>query len=308
MPLLTPIILINYNNTRDTEKCIHSINASKGITPFIIIVDNASNDKEKVRELNNTCENIHIIINSKNYGFGYANNIGIQWAQENLKFDYLLLLNNDTLVEPESIDLLIRGFQKNSNTGISTCKIMYESNKDVVWYGGGMINLIKGWPVISDFNSTASYNGANKSRFVQFASGCVMLFSKKSLEILNGFDEDLFMYSEDLELSIRCTKLGFKIWYESTSVIYHKVQGSLSHSKTPGMHWENPNLPFLFFHMKTSQWLTMKKHLGRFMFLRFNIYFWLEFFYRILTYSFHGKWKMLITAIQSIKKIVSYAK
>jgi len=168
-----PIILVNYNNTHDTEECIKSINHSNDVSPFIVLVDNASEDQEKVLTLKKLASNIHIILNKENIGFGRANNVGIKWANENINYQYLLLLNNDTVIEHDTIIKLVNAFQVSTDIAITTGKILYYHNPKLVWYGGGDINYKRGWPKITDYNKEATENGANKSRYVTFASGCV---------------------------------------------------------------------------------------------------------------------------------------
>lgn len=303
----TVIILVNYNGFEDTLACIESINVVKGEKPFIVLIDNNSIDKERLKKLHQIYDHLHIIFNDKNIGFGRGNNIGIQWAQKNIEFDYLLLLNNDTIIESDSIEYLIQPFSKDPQIGITTCKIMYEANRELVWYGGGKINFFRGWPRITDYNKEASSDGANLSKFVDFASGCVMMFSKESIKDIKGFDNNFFMYCEDLELCMRARKLGYKIYYETKSIVYHKVQGAtkISNKGPSGLHPKNPNIPFLFYHMKSNQWLANKKHLDTYDFYKFNLFFWSEFAYKICVYILYGNWKMIGVGLSTIKNIAN---
>jgi GT2 family glycosyltransferase len=296
----TIIILVNFNSYDDTKNCLLSILKTEGDLPFVILVDNASTEAIDLYSLNNFYSKLKIIKNKENIGFGRANNVGIQWAKENIDFEYILLLNNDTTLDSLAIKNLIQPFIIDNKIGISTGKIMFENNKDYVWYGGGEINKFRGFPRIYDYNSYASSEGANKEKSVTFVSGCVMMFSKESINKLNGFDEEYFMYCEDLELSFRCLKNGYKLWYTPLALIYHKVGGSLNKDSVDkdhkGYSQKNPSLDFLFYHMKINQFRTMKKHLPFFDFILFNIFFWLEFF-----------WKGIILIIKkpSFSKIVS---
>lgn len=288
----TVVILVNYNGIQDTLECIKTIKKSQGLLPFIVLVDNNSRNSKELDCLKKDNTNLHIIYNNQNEGFGVANNIGIKWAQEHIDFEYLLLLNNDTLIEPNSIKELIRPFSMDQAIGITTAKIFYEENKNIIWYGGGEIDYNRAWPKITDFNNLPSLNGANKSKYVSFASGCTMMFSKISISKIKGFDNDFFMYCEDLELCLRAHKLGLKIYYTSESIVYHKVQGSMSNGSknNKGMKAANPNLKFVFYNMKTNQYKAMKKHSPSFTFFTF---YWLEFIYRIVYYIIKGKYSMI---------------
>jgi len=306
MPKELPIILVNYNGNEDTIACLQSILYTEMVPlPFVIVVDNASYGK--VDEIINFYPKIHIIKNKENLGFGKANNIGINWAIENLAFDYLLLLNNDTLIEKDSLYYLLDAFSKSPEIGIATSKIMYEKDREIVWYGGGDINYKRGWPKIANYNQIATPNGANKSRFVTFVSGCVMMFSKKCLEKVGGFDDEFFMYCEDLELSLRVINLGFKLYYEPKSIIYHKVEGSINKldNNPKGIHHKNPSLLYLFYHVKSNQYLAMKKNLPLRDFLLFYIVYWLEFTYIVFAkILIHGKFKIIKIVFKTIKRII----
>lgn len=267
------IILVNYNSFQDTYDCIESIKKTQGELPYLVVVDNASKNPDLLDGLKDTYPELHLIKNLENVGFGRANNQGIQWAQKNIDFEYLLLLNNDTLVEPDSFKYLQEAFKKGPNIGIATSKIMYEGDRDIVWYGGGDINYKRGWPKIIDYNMKATSNGAEASKLVSFVSGCVMMFSKASIAKLRGFDDAIFMYCEDLELSMRALKEGYTLYYEPKSIIYHKVQGSSkSSNKEPtALSPKNSNALFLFYHMRTNQYFVMRKFLKGKMFIVFNL-------------------------------------
>ena len=100
-----------------------------------------------------------------------------------------------------------------------------------------------------------------------------MMFSKASIAKLRGFDDAIFMYCEDLELSMRALKEGYTLYYEPKSIIYHKVQGSSkSSNKEPtALSPKNSNALFLFYHMRTNQYFVMRKFLNGKMFIVFNL-------------------------------------
>lgn len=283
----TVIILVNYNSANDTKSCIQSVlDSDNQKQPFIILIDN--NSSESLKCIAHEFPEVKIIKNDSNAGFGKANNIGIEWAKKNLEFDFLCLLNNDTVVERGFLQKLIAPFLDDPQVGITTGRIYYESNQDIIWYGGGDINYSRGWPKITNFNQTPSSEGALKSREVTFASGCLMMFSKESILKIGGFDEFFFMYCEDLELSIRTLKFGYKIYYNSDAIIYHKVQGDKK-MEEKGLKIKNPKLKFLFINMKRNQFYTFNKHLKGFKKLRFKSIFFLELLYISSKFFFLGQ-------------------
>jgi GT2 family glycosyltransferase len=263
--------------------------------PFIVLVDNASNDRDKLEELHQNTPNLKVIFNETNLGFGKANNIGIQWAQEHIDFEFLLLLNNDTIITKFALSQTIKNFDL-PNVGLVSCRIMYNANKEHVWYGGAEINYKRGVPIISDIAQKPSKEGALKSREVEFISGCFMMFSKLSIAELKGFDERFFMYVEDVEICLRAREKGIKIWYDSNNVIYHQVQGSFTgESKHKGLHPLNPNIAFQFYERMKNQWITFKEHLSGWELFQFVFVFWSRYWALLLKLFLKSpqRWKVL---------------
>jgi GT2 family glycosyltransferase len=300
------VILVNYNSLSHTTECIQSLSQSS-IKPFIVVIDNNSSDAEFLKsygiEYDYGC---HIIFNEENIGFGRANNTGIQWALHNIKFDYLLLLNNDTVVEKDALERLVNAFKFNPAIAITTSKIMYHYNKNLVWYGGGDINKKKCWPIIYDFNKEATTNGANKPKYATFVSGCVMMFSRSSIEKMKGFDDDFFMYCEDLELSIRTIREGYKMYYEPRSVIFHKVQASSANKENnaTGYNAKNPNLKFLFYNMQVNLWKAYRKNVKGIFFLRFCVIYFIDFILKNLKFIISGNYSIVKVSFNVIKDII----
>lgn len=253
-PHLT-IILLNWNGWKDTVKCLESI--YKIDYPYFntIVVDNNSKDNsvEKIVEyINNTnvsnlkktnefvkkfeyrgkkWNNFHlnkhykdlfIIKNDKNYGFAEGNNIGIRFAQKNLKYDYILLLNNDTIVKPNFLRELLKPFELKNNIAIAGPQIipLIKNNikKDLAiigskisfWRGGIPINL-KPKSQITD---------------VDMVSGACILIKKEILEELGLLDSTYFFGWEDADFCTRTKRSGYKIVGVEKAQIFHKIGAS----------------------------------------------------------------------------------
>jgi hypothetical protein len=302
-------VLVNFHSGEDTLACIHSIRTQESQAVFFVVVDNSQPGDARLDGIDVEFSNLVLLRNTANIGFGRANNQGIAWAQANLRFDYLILINNDTLIEKDAFSALTHVFSEHTSTGISTGKILYADHPDLVWYGGAKINRKKGWPEIADFNQKATEEGANCAREVEFISGCLMCFSAQSIEDLKGFDPDFFMYCEDLEWSLRVAKSAYGMRYTPEAVIYHKVHGSGLHKgETPkNLDVRNPNVAFLFFHLKTNQYRAIRRHFGLREFLRFLLYFWGRYAWFELKMLLHGKFAFLGTSMKTrwaILKIV----
>ena len=218
MEKLVYIILINYNSKIHTVECVKSLNNIFYKNYKILIIDNNSedNDFSEIEDLNNK---VLVIKNKSNFGFAAANNIGIEIALKN-NAEYILLLNNDTVVTPNFLNILIDEYENDNNIGICTSKILYYDFRDTIWYGGGSINKIKGNICIDDLNKKDFEN--KKSKECEFASGCCMLLSSEVINKVGLMSEKYFLYYEDVDYSSKFLKASYKIKYCPKSVIYHK--------------------------------------------------------------------------------------
>lgn len=238
------VVLINYNSLGDTIECIKSIKQCEDELPFIVVVDNASSNTQDVISALLIFSDIKVILNSTNVGFGKANNIALDWIFENIKCEYIYILNNDTVIERNSLSLLRNCLiAENDGVGMIAPKILVYSNHEEVWYEGADIDFKKITPTIK---SPVSAN------YTSFASGCAMFFRYDSLKMIKGFDPFFFMYDEDLELCLRMNKAGLKIYYLPSSIVYHKCQGSQTKEKDIPSNQLHPNHPSLLFYLKNT--------------------------------------------------------
>lgn len=252
----TCIILINYNSLNDTIECLKSINQSIEILPFVVVVDNASNNQQEIKSELSFYPHLKVILNPINIGFGRANNIGIDWVFDNIKCDYIYILNNDTIIEKDSI-LILSDFlsKQSSEIGMVAPKILVYSNPDEVWYSGADIDFKKVTPCTKS-NALSNYT--------KFASGCAMFFRYDTLKKIKGFDPFFFMYDEDVELCLRMAKEKIMIYYLPSSIVYHKCQGSQTKEKNIPSNQLHPNHPSLLFYLKNTivnRKYIIKRHL-----------------------------------------------
>ncbi|WIG36678.1 glycosyltransferase family 2 protein [Bacillus toyonensis] len=219
-------VIVNYNTKRITEDCVNSINNNKSLEKFkyeIIIVDNNSNDGSREYFKEQAFINTTIIENDNNEGFGKANNLGVQ----SCKGKYIVLLNSDTLAGETDFKLLIDTMQRNNNIGVLSAKILNRDSsiQSLGFSFPSLINELKLNFLFWNFNfmKRIRLKGyKNKGLFkVDWISGSFMVIRKDDYCSVGGFDENIFMYAEDLEL---CYKLYLNHKYsyvlDETS-IYH---------------------------------------------------------------------------------------
>jgi hypothetical protein len=205
---------------------------NKPIEVFEISEKDARNNeflkKEEFLKLKND-KKLLLIKNENNHGFAGGNNVGMKFAIECLNSDYVLLLNNDTVVDENFLNEMVNVSEKDEKIGIVGSKIYYydyNGRDDVIWgLGGGGVDLKTGKTWHYDYKKE---DIGNFSKDVEcgYITGCSMLIKNEVLKKLNGFDEDYFCYYEDTDFSVRAKKLGYKLMCASNSKLWHKVSAS----------------------------------------------------------------------------------
>lgn len=223
-------ILVNYNGYNDTIECIESIEKSS-ILVDVIIVDNASagNEYDMLIEKYALYKNVHVIRSSENRGFSAGNNIGIKYAMEN-GYEYIVLLNNDTVVEANMFESLI----SNAKDNIVTTPLMYYySNPKCIWFGGGRISRLTGNG--HSINKGLIDNGNIYKDIMQctFATGCCLAIKTSVFNQIGLLDETYFMYCEDTDFCIRLQQANIKINLVPTAKLWHKVSQSTGGEHSP---------------------------------------------------------------------------
>lgn len=219
------IVIVNYNTFLDTRECVESLKkASRQVADFtVVVVDNASTQVDPEHEAFLQVNTIYLR-NQENKGFSGGNNIGIKYAIEQ-GYDYVLLLNNDTVVEPDFLDELVTRAENKGEFGIAIGKIYYDSDRSRLWYAGGTVNMKLGMVYQRGFNEL-DVGQWDTEEEVQFVTGCMMLIPVDVIRKVGLLEESFFLYAEDLEYSLRMTQNGYKMYYIPSSVIYHKVGAS----------------------------------------------------------------------------------
>lgn len=235
------IILLNYNNYKDTIECINSIKQNTSENNFIyeiVVVDNKSTN-ESLSELKKI-EGITLIQASENAGFSAGNNIGIKYAIKN-KSEYILLLNNDTIITKNSINKMFLELKKHTDIEIISARIMYWDNKNLINCCGGEIDYFKGTAVI--YGKGKEYKEVNQEfTYTKFVTGCCMLMKTSLVEEIGFLPEEYFMYYEDVDFCAKVQQKGYKIGVCLSSIIYHKESAASGGGESPfAIEWNTRN-------------------------------------------------------------------
>lgn len=222
------IIIVNYNVKHLLEECLTSVQAAcKKISAEIFVVDNASTDGSQ-EYFNGKFSNIHFKWSTENLGFAKANNSVLHET----KGDYILFLNPDTILPKDCLDKCLQFFSAHSDCGALGIRMTDEKGnfrkESKRGFPGAATSLFKmlGLHLLFPKSSIFAryYLGhlpENETHSVEVLSGAFMMLSKAALQKVNGFDEDFFMYAEDIDLSCRITNAGFKNYYFSETNIIH---------------------------------------------------------------------------------------
>lgn len=228
------IIIVNYNVKEFLQNLLHSVHkATQDIKHEIIIIDNASDDGS-VEFLQKNFPSVKLIANKKNVGFGKANNQGMKIA----KGKYFLLLNPDTLLSEDTLNKMMSFLKGTERAGMAGCKILNPDGTLQLacrrsfpgpWTSfckvTGLSTLFPKSKLFARYNLT--YLDENKTYEVDAISGSFMMLKKEVYEKIGGFDEDFFMYGEDLDLCYRIQKAGYKVFYtHSTQIIHYKGEST----------------------------------------------------------------------------------
>ena len=216
---LVSIIILNYNAGQILLDCFESVIKTNYDNFEIIIVDNASKDKSH-RKCKEKFERVRIIENEKNLGYCEGNNVGIRKA--NGKF--IVILNPDTIVEPNWLSELISAYNK-FGEGLYQPKHLSLSEKTVYMSAGNMLNIF-GFGYARE-KGKKDKNQFNKIEEIGYASGTCLFTSSSVLKKVGLFDPFIFLYHDDLDLGWRASQLGIKSYYIPKSIIYHAESYSL---------------------------------------------------------------------------------
>tara|TARA_R110001592_G_scaffold296187_1_gene566538 strand:+ start:3676 stop:4578 length:903 start_codon:yes stop_codon:yes gene_type:complete len=242
------IIIVNWNSYDMTSQCLESLRAIAYNNYEIVVADNGSSDQSG-DDIKNNFPEITLLKNEKNEGFTGGNNLGIRYAI-NKGFDYLLLLNNDTVVTSDFLNVLIYTIDSLPKVGAIQPKIMFNKERDVIWSAGGIFN---------DFLFLTKTRGENELDLGQYdirwrpewITGCCFLVRTEIIKQIGPLDEKFFIYFEDSDWSFKIRNAGFELMYEPEAVIYHEVGMS---NRNRSDHNEGNISPF-------SHYVNIRNHL-----------------------------------------------
>ena len=240
-------VILNWNGKRDLLECIRSVQAAS-YPCEVIVVDNASSD-DSVESLRIEFPTVLVIQNETNLGFA-GNNVGMEEALLR-GADYVLLLNNDTWVDPGCFEKLIEVAEEKPEAGILSPRICYYSNPKLIWYDGGKLEKINGLWSSGHFHADSLEDSVvDRVGAVDYICGCAMLIRRSVIQKIGGLDPKFFMYWEDVDYSLRAQQAGFQLVHVPSARVLHKVSHSFGGTDSPEA----------YYYVKRNVYLLSKKH------------------------------------------------
>jgi GT2 family glycosyltransferase len=250
---LVSIIILNYNAGDLIYNCINSVFQTKYENYEVILVDNISTDDshKKCKEIFNK---IQLIENSQNFGYCEGNNIGIRKA----KGDFIVILNPDTIVEPNWLDEFLTAYSKFGD-GLYQPKILSLYEEKILQSTGNMINLF-GFGFARD-KGIKDENQFTEIEKIGYASGTCLFTSSKVFKKIGLLDPFLFLYHDDLDLGWRAAQLGINSYFVPNVKILHAESYILKWSAKK-FYWLERNRKYcLLTHFSKTTYKKMRLNL-----------------------------------------------
>jgi GT2 family glycosyltransferase len=266
------VIILNYNVRYFLEQCVLSVQkALENIDGEIIVIDNNSSD-DSCTMMKELFPNIKLIENKENLGFPKGNNIGVAQA----KGEYICILNPDTVVAEDTFEKILNSkFQiPNSEIGIIGCKLidgtgkfLPESKRGIPTPWVAFTKIFGLYKISNVFGKYyAQHLTENQSGQVDILVGAFMVMTRELYNEIDGFDENCFMYSDDIDLSYMALKKGKTNYYfHETSVIHYKGESTVRDEKYMKRFQEAMNF-FYSKHYKKSFLFDFFMKIGAFVF------------------------------------------
>ena len=214
----TAIIILNWNGHEMTAECIRSVLAMDIQDCHIIVVDNGSTDGS-AEILPQEFPQITVLRQETNLGFAAGCNVGMRYALAN-GAEYILLLNNDTVVAPDFLTEMLSAIEDDPRIGAVCPKIYFADEPELLWYAGADFSLwtgrfkVRGWRELDR-------GQFGQVREITQATGCAVLARRGALCDVKLFDEQFWAYVEDLDWSIRFLQRGYRLVFIPKARIWH---------------------------------------------------------------------------------------
>ena len=237
-PLKVAVVIVNYELPQDTITCLQSLAESSIEHLHILVIDNGSKD-DSISQIRTAFKDVEILALPTNTGFVGGYNAGIERALAS-DVSHIFLLNNDTTVDPSSLQFLL-----NSPWDIAVPKILLMAKPATIWSAGARWRHFPPSVVMNGYlkMDDGSYDEQHP---LEFATGCALMVKRHVFESIGGFDNEFENYTEDYDFFYRAGKAGFSSGYIPQARIYHKVSATIG-ADSPEKWWYMGRNTVLFY-------------------------------------------------------------
>ncbi len=241
--------MLNWNREADTLECLDSVARLTYPSFSVVLVDNGSTDgsPDAIERWSDGKIPVTLIRNDKNPGFVGGGNQGMRHALAT-DTDYVFLLNNDTVVDPGVLDILVRAAETSEDIGMVGPKI-YQYGKGKILDSAGTRTirwLAQGFLAGHGEEDRGQYDAEAEMPYI---TGTALLVKRSVLEKAGLMDEDFINYFDDFDWGVRARKAGFRLLLKPDAVIRHKGSGTIGFGS-----------PLYMLHMVRSRILFARKH------------------------------------------------
>jgi protoporphyrinogen oxidase/GT2 family glycosyltransferase len=251
------VVVLTYNHYEDTHECLDSVFASEYNDLQVVLVDNGSSDgtPEKVRQ---HFPQVQVIENEQNLGVPAGYNMGFKTALDN-GAEYILMLNNDTILAPDMIGELLGVAQADPKAGIIMPKVLVHGSSGAIWSSGGRYRAFPPAILMTDTRKGVG----EQTRLIEYAPSCGLLIHRRAFEKAGLFDPGYFFFFDDWDFSERVRAHGLHIWYAANAALWHKVSTTTQGPRSP-LYWQTYAASIVRYYRRHGRpvWASLPFHLG----------------------------------------------
>jgi GT2 family glycosyltransferase len=247
-------VILNTNRREDTSACLASLYENTFKNNTIIVLDNHSTDGS-VEAIRRSFPAVQIISLTENLGYAGNNNVGIRAALEQ-QADWVLVLNEDTVLAPDCLERLVELGESDQRIGMVGPMVYHYDEPDVIQSAGGSVNRY--WEATHCGQNEIDQGQFREARSVDWLTGCSILARRALIEQIGLFDERFFIYAEEEEWCFRAKKAGWRLMHVPQARLWHKGVTRNYSPKPPVIYYMTRNhfLILAKHHAPLSAWLV----------------------------------------------------
>lgn len=269
------VVILNTNRREDTLACLASLRRSQYPNVYLIVLDNASTDgsPEAIRA---QFPEVQLLSLTDNRGYAGNNNVGVRAALER-GADWVLVLNEDTLLDPDCLGALVEQAESDTRIGIVGPLVYHANEPGVVQSAGGRLGRF--WLAEHIGQNETDMGQFTGPRDVEWVSGCAIMLRRAVLEQIGLLDERFFYYWEETEWCLRARRAGWRIVHVPAAKLWHK---GVQRDYRPG--------PSITYYGTRNQFLLLAKHHAP---LHVWFYAWTQTLRTLVSWSFRPRWRSM---------------